>query len=133
MNGGGSIAGNILDNAALVFNITGIQSFAGVISGSGGLTQMGAGTLILTASNPFSGGTTITNGGLTLANANALPNSTATVNGNNGLLFASSGGTITTFNVGGLSGSGNISLADGSASALQRRRQWCQHNLRGRA
>ncbi len=51
-------------------------------------------------------------------NANALQNSTVTVNTNNSLLFNFGSGTIATFNVGGLSGSGNISLADGGPLAL---------------
>ena len=43
-----------------------------------------------------------------------MQNSTVTVSTNNGLLFNTNSGAITTFNVGGLAGSGNISLADGS-------------------
>ncbi len=43
-----------------------------------------------------------------------LQNSTVTVSTNNGLLFNTNSGAIATFNVGGLAGSGNISLADGS-------------------
>ena len=42
-NGGasGSIVGNIADNGALVFDRSGVQSFTGVISGSGTVTQAG--------------------------------------------------------------------------------------------
>ena len=47
-------------------------------------------------------------------NANAVQNSTVTVSANNSLLFNTNSGAITTFNVGGLAGSGNVSLADGS-------------------
>ena len=45
-NGGatGSVAGNIVDNAALVFNRTDTLTFAGAISGTGSLTQAGTGT-----------------------------------------------------------------------------------------
>ena len=43
-----------------------------------------------------------------------MQNSTVTVSTNNSLLFNTNSGAITTFNVGGLAGSGNISLADGS-------------------
>ena len=87
---------------------------SGPISGTGGLSDLGAGTLTLAASNTFSGETTISAGSISLNNANALKNSTVAVSINNSLLFNSNGGTITTFNVGGLAGSGNISLADGS-------------------
>ena len=114
-NGGtlGSITGNVLDNATLAYNLSGNPTFAGVISGSGGLKQLGTGTLTLTASNTYSGATTVSNGTLSLNNANAVQNSTLTVNANNGLLFNSNAGTIATFNAGGLAGSGNVSLADG--------------------
>lgn len=59
----GAISGNILNNGALSFKRTNDLSYAGVISGSGSLTQAGSGTLTLTAVNTFSGGTTITTGG----------------------------------------------------------------------
>ena len=47
-----------------------------------------------------------------MANANAVSNSTVTVNANNGLLFNTNSGAISGFNLGGLAGSGNLSLAD---------------------
>ena len=59
-----SLQGNIADNAALVFNQAGDGSFAGAISGSGTVTKQGAGTLILTGSNSYGGGTTIAAGTL---------------------------------------------------------------------
>ena len=45
-NGGttGTVAGNIVDNAALVFNRTDTLTYAGVISGTGSLTKFGTGT-----------------------------------------------------------------------------------------
>ncbi|PZQ78674.1 MAG: histidine kinase, partial [Ancylobacter novellus] len=41
----GSILGNVTNNAALVFNLSADTSFAGAISGTGTLAQMGTGTL----------------------------------------------------------------------------------------
>ena len=66
--------------------------------------------------NVYHGTTTISGGVLELANANAVENSTVAVNVAGGLTLAAS----STYNVGGLSGSGNISLTavDGSAATL---------------
>src|SRR5271165_2066586 len=67
-NGGttGSIAGNVTDNGALAFDPSNTITFAGVISGTGDLLQAGTGTLILTANNTFTGGTTVNAGTLQL-------------------------------------------------------------------
>src|SRR5271165_469984 len=67
-NGGttGSITGNVTDNGTLEFNRSNTITFAGVISGTGDLLQAGTGTLILTANNTFTGGTTVNAGTLQL-------------------------------------------------------------------
>jgi outer membrane autotransporter protein len=67
-NGGttGSIVGNIVDNAALVFNRSDSLIYGGIVSGTGSLTKMGAGTLVLTGANTYSGGTFVTSGILEL-------------------------------------------------------------------
>ncbi len=114
-NGGtiGSLAGNITNNASLVFDRADNPTFAGAISGVGGLTQAGTGILTLAGSNSFGGGTMISSGAISLNNAQAVQNSTVTAGPNNGLLFNTNGGAISTFNVGGLAGGGDISLSDG--------------------
>ena len=63
-NGGttGSIAGNIVNNAALIFNRSDNLTYANVISGTGTLEQAGAGILTLTGANTYSGSTTIVTG-----------------------------------------------------------------------
>ena len=61
----GSIAGaSIVDNGALVFNRTNSLTYAGVISGTGTLTQAGIGTLILNGVNTYTGLTTVAAGKL---------------------------------------------------------------------
>ena len=82
-NGGatGNISGTIVDNAALVYNSSSNGTYAGIISGSGSLTQVGPGAVFLAASNSFSGGTIISNGSLFVNNASGLGTGPVTVNG----------------------------------------------------
>ena len=56
----------------------------GTLSGNGTLTKQGAGTLMLTSSNAYSGGTTLGNGILQLGNAAALGANTAALIVNGG-------------------------------------------------
>jgi autotransporter-associated beta strand protein len=67
-NGGssGSITGDILNNSELVFNRAGTSTFSGLISGSGSLTKLGGGILILKAANTYLGSTVIISGKLKL-------------------------------------------------------------------
>src|SRR5271166_6175333 len=65
----GSITGDVTDNGTLAFDRSDSVTFAGVISGTGGLVQLGiGGTLILTGTNTYTGGTTISDGILQLGN-----------------------------------------------------------------
>jgi fibronectin-binding autotransporter adhesin len=68
-NGGttGSIVGNVTDNATLTFDRSNGISFGGTISGSGDVAQVGGGTLTLTATNGYQGGTNITDGTISVA------------------------------------------------------------------
>ena len=54
------------NNGELVFNRNNTYTFAGVISGTGSIRQLGSGTTVLTADNSYTGGTTITLGTLQL-------------------------------------------------------------------
>ena len=63
----GSVAGNITDNAQLVFANPSAQTYAGAISGSGSVTKAAAGTLVLTGTNVYTGGTTVSGGTLDFA------------------------------------------------------------------
>lgn len=62
-------SGTVTNNANLAFNRTDSQTVANAISGSGSLTQAGAGTTILTGANSYSGTTTVGAGTLQVGNA----------------------------------------------------------------
>jgi fibronectin-binding autotransporter adhesin len=102
-------SGPVINDAALVFNLSGTPGFGGSISGSGALTKMGSGTLVLSGSNSFSGGTAISQGALQLANPAALLDTTVAININSGLQFSPG---IGTFYLGGLAGGNTLKLAD---------------------
>ena len=65
-NGGtsGSIVGDLADNGNLSFNRSDAVAFTGTVSGTGGLSQIGPGTLTLTGADTYIGGTTISAGTL---------------------------------------------------------------------
>jgi fibronectin-binding autotransporter adhesin len=88
---------------------------AGPISDSGnvyGLTKAGAGALVLSASNSYSGPTTVTGGTLTVSNTFALGSGAAALDINGGVLALSNSGTGIH-----VSRSGPITLAGGTISS----------------
>lgn len=64
----GSILGDVVDNARLVFDRADDLTFSGHISGSGSVVQQGAGTVVLSADHSYTGGTTVSQGTLQLGN-----------------------------------------------------------------
>ena len=125
--GGGTLqaSGNLSTSLPMTLTATGgnanvntngnAVTLSGTLSGPGGLNKSGAGTLTLAAANSFSGNTTIAGGVLALANTNALQQSTLDYNNYGGTL---SFGTLTKAALGGLQGSQNLALANGSSAAL---------------
>lgn len=83
----GGIAGDVTDNGRLIFNRSDDTTFAGTISGSGSVKQLGSGTTILTASNTYSGGTVIANGVLQLGNGGTSGSITGDVQDGGTLIF----------------------------------------------
>ncbi|WP_288194459.1 autotransporter outer membrane beta-barrel domain-containing protein [uncultured Phyllobacterium sp.] len=106
-NGGtsGSIVGNITNNAALAFNRSDTATYAGVISGSGSVAQIGAGTTVLTGDSSYTGGTTISAGTLQLGNGGTSGSIVGNVTNNATLAFNRS--DTSTFG-GVVSGSGSV-------------------------
>ena len=120
------------------FNLTVNQSstanFGGVISGTGGLIKAGSGTLNLTATNTYSGGTTISSGVLGVASDAALGAASGGVTLAGGTLrfngaftsarsitLGTGGGTIDTSSntdtlSGTVSGSGGLTVIDSSTA-----------------
>ena len=65
----GSVAGNIVNKSTLVWANPTAQVFSGMISGSGSLTKIGAGTLNFTAQQSYTGATIIKGGTVKLTSA----------------------------------------------------------------
>ncbi len=86
--GGGNYAGNIsiAGSAALIVNTSSNQTFGGTISGAGGLTQAGPGTLTLNGAPNYSGPTTVSGG--TLTASMPLPNTSCVAVANGATLDA---------------------------------------------
>jgi fibronectin-binding autotransporter adhesin len=109
--GSGSVA---LGNAVLTIGSdNGSTSFAGVISGNGGLTKTGTGTFVLTGANSLAGLTTVSQGVLSVRNNAGLGSNAAGTVVNAGAALELQGGvTITgealTINGTGVNGAGAL-------------------------
>lgn len=100
----GWILGNVSTAGTLAFDRADAVTFAGIVSGSGGLSQLGGGTLTLTAVNTYTGATNVGAGVLVLAGNNTIANSNrVTVTGT--LDVSAAGASIKS-----LSGTGEVQL-----------------------
>ncbi len=88
---GGGIAGNVTNNGTLAFNRSSSVTLGGAISGSGVVRQDGPGTLVLSGTNSYTGGTVVGAGILSVsADANlGGPTGALTLNGGTLLTTAS--------------------------------------------
>ena len=97
-----SLQGNIENNASVVFNQGTDGTYAGIMSGTGGLTKSGAGNLTLSGANSYSGGTTVSGGTLT--------GTTSSLQGNilnNAAVVFTGGGTY----AGNMTGTGSLNVS----------------------
>lgn len=116
-NGGttGSLAGNIIDNGTFVFNRSDTITFAGAISGSGFLRQVGSNTTILTGDGSgFTGITTIAAGTLQIGDGGTTGSLAGNVV-NDGVLAINRSDAVTL--PGDISGSGSVQQI-GSGTAI---------------
>ncbi|NEW88680.1 autotransporter domain-containing protein [Rhodopseudomonas sp. WA056] len=115
-NGGttGSITGNVVNNASLVFNRSDAAGFGGVISGTGSVTKLGNDALILFGDNTYTGGTTISSGFLQVGNGGTTGWIVGNVVNNGTLQLARS--DANTFG-GSISGTGNLISFGGSGGS----------------
>ncbi len=111
-----SLQGNIVDNAALVFDQSADGTYVGVISGTGSVKKTNAANLTLAGANTYSGGTIIADGTLTAANSNALGSITGGVAVMNGATLlvdnVSLAAGLITLNGSGVNGGGALQSAN---------------------
>jgi autotransporter-associated beta strand protein len=88
-NGGasGAIAGNVLNNSAMIFNRADTNVYTGSIAGSGSFVQRGSGVTVLTGSNSYTGGTIINNGTFQIGNGGTAGSIVGDVLNNGVLIF----------------------------------------------
>ena len=111
---GGALGTNGIQNAGtLALNLPGSNTFANAVSGPGNLVQASSGTLVLTASNSYTGGTVINAGTLQLNPGGWF--GPGPITDNSRLVFNSTG----TASVGALiTGGGSVTLAGAGTVAL---------------
>jgi fibronectin-binding autotransporter adhesin len=111
--------GGIVNNAILDFNRTSSLTVSSVISGTGSVINDGSGTVILTANNTYSGGTTINAGTLQVGSggsSGSLNSSSPIVD--NGLLIFNTTGSFNYSGNGLISGTGNV-IVRGSGGTIK--------------
>lgn len=111
LNGGGLNGGAVMLGSATLSLQSG--NYAGVISGSGGLTKVGSGTLTLSGPNFYSGPTYIYSGTLAYGANNVIGTGPVTIDGSSAVLnidsYSDTVGTVTLDNDGQITGSGTLS------------------------
>ncbi|WP_375196824.1 autotransporter-associated beta strand repeat-containing protein [Sphingobium sp.] len=114
-NGGtsGTLAGNVVNNGALLFNRSDASSFAGNISGTGTLTKLGGGALTLTGDATHMGGTLLSQGALSIGNGGTTGSISGDIINNASLNFNRSDAYDY---AGSISGTGSVTTRTGTVS-----------------
>jgi uncharacterized repeat protein (TIGR01451 family) len=134
--GASSISGNLALGAAkrtFTVNASSTLTVSAGVSGSVGLTKAGAGTLVLSAADSYSGGTTLSAGTLTVGNNSALGAGGLTLA--NGTTLSATGTAVTLANAVTLNGNvtfaGAVGVTLNSAIALTANRTLTVTNTAG--
>ncbi|RUL70458.1 hypothetical protein EKH80_20570 [Dyella choica] len=118
-NGGntGAIVGNVVNNGALLFDRSDAVNFGGFISGSGSISQIGAGSVTLTSANTYTGSTSISAGTLALSGSGSIASSSNVSVANGASLDIS--GSANDVSITSLSGNGGVNLGGRTLSLTQ--------------
>lgn len=117
--GNGLAAGSIVSNVGLasgthlVFNHNDELAYTGIASGSGDLTKIGTGTLVLSGSNTYTGGTSLEEGAITVASNSALGTGNVDMDDDTQLNYNSAVSLANTID---MAGAGRLNVASGSAT-----------------
>ena len=109
-------AGAVVDNAELTFNRSDAVTVANAISGSGHITFAGSGNTIITTNNSYSGGTTISQGTVTVGNSSTTGSLGTGAIVDNGELTFSVNSSTTIANA--ISGTGHVTFGSNSGVTI---------------
>src|SRR5690606_19062061 len=113
---GGGVLGDITDNGTVAFGFDGDMVFAGNISGSGSLAQVGQGRTVLLGDNLMTGGTKISSGKLQIGGNGTTGSLSGNVDVAEGATLAFSRSDTYTF-AGTVSGDGGLQQ-DGNGTTV---------------
>lgn len=117
--GGGNHSAGIANSGSFVYSGNASQRLSGIVSGTGNLTQNGAGSLTLAGNNSFTGAIAIVSGTLEIAPTGRLGagNYSANISNSGSFIYSSTGNQILS---GILSGSGSFTQNGSSVLTLTR-------------